>query len=179
LSVLICFWIIGTYVDGFFLYSATNDKQSVFIQKYNPQRVLDTFASSEGEASGMSEGAGRKFVTTVRTMEPHLAIQPEKVTPLMNALRGDMSAQLIHNGAQILSQTGDPSSGFHFTYRLGKTLGSAIISPLIAKHWQYHTLQDGTRVPITPPDGSQEMAANIVISEKWFPKESTVLQASR
>jgi hypothetical protein len=127
----------------------------------------------------MSEGSGRKFVTSVRTIEPHLAIQPEKVVPLMNALSDDMSVQLAHNGAQVINQSGDASAGFHFTYRLGKTLGSATISPLIVKNWKYHTLQDGARVPVTPHDGSQEMAANIVISERWFPRESTVLQASR
>jgi len=179
-SLLLCLWIMASYVDGFYLYYATNDKQSLFIQKYDPDQVLKTFVTPEGVNRGtMSESAGRKFVPSVRTAERRFVIQPGKAARLMNALNGDMSAQLLQNGAQILSQTGNPSSGFHFTYRIGKTIGSATISPLITTEGQYRTLEDGTRVQIPPPNGAQDMAANIVIEEKWFPKESTAQLANR
>jgi len=50
--------------------------------------------------------------------------------PLMNDLRDDASAQLVVNGAQILIQTGDANTGFHFEYKLGKSIGTLTISPL-------------------------------------------------
>ena len=50
--------------------------------------------------------------------------------PLMDALRDDVAAQLVGNGARILSQIGVAQAGFHFDYKLGKTVGSVTISPL-------------------------------------------------
>ena len=47
----------------------------------------------------------------------------------MGALGDDVSAQLLSNGAQILSRSGDPRSGFYFDYRLGKSVGSVTIFP--------------------------------------------------
>ncbi|HEY6302884.1 MAG TPA: hypothetical protein VIX14_07435 [Terriglobales bacterium] len=82
--------------------------------------------SSYGHHS--SGEAGRDFVTHNAGFESFFAMRSEKWTPLMPALHDDVSAQLTENGAQILSR-GDPGSGFHFDYKLGKSIGTLTISP--------------------------------------------------
>ena len=89
----------------------------------------------------------------------------------MVALDRDLLAQLTLNKAEILSQSGDSDRGFRFTYRLDSNLGSAIIQPLVAKSESL----SGTPLPV----GMLGVTPRIVIREKWFPKVSDALQASR
>lgn len=80
----------------------------------------------------------------------------------MNALSDDVSAQLAQNHAQILSQSGDPRDGFHFEYKLGKSIGTLTISPLsINSHiWRATPLREGL----------VDVTARIEQTETWFPK---------
>jgi len=48
----------------------------------------------------------------------------------MDALRDGVAAQLVGNRPHILSQIGEARTGFHFDYKLGKTVGSVTIAPL-------------------------------------------------
>ena len=48
----------------------------------------------------------------------------------MNALRNDVTAQLQANGAEVLQQSGGPHEGFHFDYKVGKSMGTLTILPL-------------------------------------------------
>ena len=82
----------------------------------------------------------------------------------MNALRNDAAVQLIRNGAQILSQSGDPRGGFHFDYKLGHSFGSLTILPLALTS---PPPRRGTPLPA----GAMDVTAGIKIIEKWFPKE--------
>jgi hypothetical protein len=83
----------------------------------------------------------------------------------MMALRNDASTQLLHDGAQILSETGDPRDGFHISYKLGKSFGEVMISPL--------------KIVVSPnvPDGCVQAAINVAFSEKWFPKGPGMITA--
>ena len=84
-----------------------------------------------------------------------------KVDALMNALRDDVSTQLAQNGAQILSQSGAARDGFHFEYKLGKSIGTLTISSLsIDSHiWRATPLREGL----------VDVTARIEQTETWFP----------
>ena len=86
----------------------------------------------------------------------------------MTALSSDVSAQLLRFGAQILSQSGDPRSGFHFDYKLGKSVGTVTISPLAPS-----TVYRGAPLPT----GTMGFTVEIKVAEKWFPKEPGMIQA--
>jgi hypothetical protein len=83
----------------------------------------------------------------------------------MTALSDDVSAQLLLNGAQILNRSGDPQSGFHFDYKLGKSIGSLTISPLAI------TSPSLIHRGIPLPEGTVDVTARIQLQEMWFPKE--------
>lgn len=70
--------------------------------------------------------------------------------------------QPAHNGAQILSESGDARDGFHFEYKLGKSIGTLIIS----------SLSIDTVVHRTTPLGQGLVDVNVRIkqSETRFPK---------
>jgi hypothetical protein len=92
-------------------------------------------------------------------------MRSEKWTPLTQALNDNVSAQLTENGAQILSQSGDPRNGFHFEYKLGKSIGTLTISPLAI------TPPSSIHRGVQLPSGTVEVTAEIQAAEKWFPKE--------
>jgi hypothetical protein len=119
-------------IDGVWYYYPTPEKRSAFLRNYSPMPVIDSFKSKESSTSDASvgSGAGEKFVTNERDFRADFAIEPEKRLPLMIALRDDLSAHLIRDGAIILTSSGDAASGFQFTYRLGRKAGSVTVSPL-------------------------------------------------
>ena len=146
---------------------------SAFLPSYSPQHVIDSFANKEfgGETgSGMSSGAGQRFVSNNRNFEPSFVMRTEQRADLMNALSQDLTAQLLNKHAEILSQSGDASRGFHFTYRLGQNLGSATIAPL----------RTGTESVDhrALPAGLTNVSSTITIAEQWFPREENAVQAS-
>lgn len=142
----------------------TPETKSAFLKNYTPKSVIERFQAGEGSSHGHHSGgtAGHKFVTHTAEFESHFAMSSENWMPLMNALRDDVSAQLAHNGAQILSQRGDARAGFHFEYRLGKSFGTVTISPLsIHSRNNRATLLSQSLVDVT---------ARIDQTETWFPK---------
>lgn len=149
------------------------DKQSKFFQSYAAQQVVDSFASRQyggQREEGTSAGAGQNSVTNDRAIVPMFTIQHEKTVALMLALRDDMSAQLTRSKAVILSESGDPQSGFRFTYQLGRDVGSATIAPIATRNWANRSA--------SLPQGMQDVAIDIKISEKWFPTDQNAMQAS-
>jgi hypothetical protein len=85
---------------------------------------------------------------------------------LMSSISTDLSTQLSHYGAQILAQSGDARDGFRFDYRLSKTLGSVVISPLKV---------------VSVPSGVNDNLAitlDIAIEEKHFRKEPSLITVS-
>jgi len=88
-----------------------------------------------------------------------------------------MAEQLSRNGAEIVGRTGDTSTGFHFTYRLGKTIGTATISPLAASNCGGYYTATGRAVASSRPEGIEDVEGKISIAEKWFRKDPTATQA--
>jgi hypothetical protein len=109
----------------------TPETESAFFKNYTPKTVIERFDAEKGSSYGQHSGggAGRKFVTHTGGFDWYFAMRSDKWVPLMNALRDDASAQLVANGAQILGQTGDARDGFHFEYKLEKSIGTLTISP--------------------------------------------------
>jgi hypothetical protein len=143
----------------------TPETETSFLKNYTPKSVIERFEAEKGSSYGQHTGggAGPKFVTHEGEFDWHFAMRAEKWMPLMNALRDDVSAQLVGNGAQILSQSGDPRDGFSFQYKLGKSIGTLTISPLAT---------DSLINRATPLcKGLVDVTVRIEQTETWFPKE--------
>ena len=93
----------------------------------------------------------------------------------MDALSNDMAEQLLGNGAQILSQIGGAQVGFHFDYKLGKTLGSVTITPLELTPEEPASFL-GHSKPV--PNCMVCVRTRIDVAEKWFPKDPALTQVS-
>ena len=149
------------------------ETESGFLKNYTPNRVIEPFEEQPSWSDQTrGDGAGREFATHTGRFDWHFTMRPEKWVPLMNAIRDDASAQLAGNGARILSQGGDPSDGFHFDSKLGKSVGSLTISPL----------KIISPLPIRRgppwPEGTVNVTAEIRLSGKWFPKEPGTIETS-
>jgi hypothetical protein len=81
--------------------------------------------------------------------------------PLMQAVRHDLERQLLYSGARILSATGSPDTGFKYAYVSDKSTGSVSIR-----------LNPDTGVfrNMPLPKELEDIALNINVEEKWFPK---------
>jgi len=158
--------------DSAHMYPASPETQSTFFKNYTPVNVLNKFNRGLGSYShGGGDGAGYEAVTHTATFAGDFGLCSENFMPLMDALSDDVAAQLAANGAQILSQIGVAPAGFHFDYKLGKTLGSVTIAPL----------------QLNPDLGSQknprpkcmvDVQARIDVAEKWLPKGPGLTQVS-
>jgi hypothetical protein len=154
-------------------YSPSVEHESAFLRYYSPRPVMESFAFKQDPPSigdGVGSGAGGKFVTSERTIVLMFAIQTDMGPALMNALNEDMAAQLTRIGSTIISRSGDPARGFHFSYKDGTSVGNVTLLPL----------SDQARSSNNPPlaEGLKEIRASIVISEKWFPQEPGAVRAS-
>ena len=142
----------------------TPETESAFLKNYSPTNVLNRFNDGQASSSsGRSAGAGYESVAHTANFEGYLALCSEKFMPLMDALRDDVAAQLVGNGARVLSQIGVAQAGFHFDYKLGKTVGSVTISPLELTPLLTQT--------IPRPNCMVGVHTRIDVAEKWSPKE--------
>lgn len=160
--------------DGLHTLYPTPETESAFLKNYTPKSVIEHFQSNESSSNTHHSGgeAGRKFVSHEAGFEWFFAVRSEKWMPLMNALRDNVAAQLVGNGAQILSQSGDSRAGFHFDYKLGKSVGSLTILPLaIISPRLIHRAA-------ALPEGTVDATARIELTERWFPKEPGTIQIS-
>jgi hypothetical protein len=154
----------------------TAETESAFLKTYTPVHVIEQFRCNESPSyagPSLSSAAGKEFITHGGGFDLFFVLRSDKWLPLMMALNDDAYQQLGRNGAQILNRSGDAQSGFHFDYRLGKSIGSLMITPLTIPspspiHRQY-TLQDGTA----------DVKVHIEQREMWFPKEPSLPSASQ
>lgn len=158
--------------DSVHSYPATSETESAFFKNYTPANVLNRFNDGQGASgSGRGAAAGRDSVTHTANFEGYFALCSEKFMPLMDALSDDVVAQLAANGAQILSQIGVAQAGFHFDYKLGKTLGSVTIAPL-----QLTPDLNSQRNP--RPNCMVNVQTRVDVAEKWMSKEPGLVQVS-
>ncbi|HET9308225.1 MAG TPA: hypothetical protein VFO46_19560 [Candidatus Sulfotelmatobacter sp.] len=156
--------------------SSPFETESAFLKSYAPTNVLNRF--NDGQAS-YSHGNGAAFghdsVTHEANFDGDFALCSEKFVPLMDALSDDVAAQLVGNGARILSQIGEARAGFHFDYKLGKTVGSVTITPLELTPTDPASIL-GHSKPV--PNCMVGVHTSIKVAEKWFAKEPGLMQIS-
>jgi hypothetical protein len=162
------FWIMW---DSSHQLYATPETESAFLKNYTPQHVIERFQCNEdsSHAAGGGGEAGKDFVTHQASFSWFSAVRSDKLLPLITALNDDLAAQLRLNGAQILNPSGDPRTGFHYDYRLGKSIGSVTISPV--------SLDSGIQRAMPLPKCIVDVATKVELAEKWYPKEQTAMQA--
>jgi hypothetical protein len=144
----------------------TPDTESVFLKNYTPEHTIDRFREKESFslARHIGGGAGRTFVDHRAGFEFFVVLRPEKWASLMNALRDDVLQQLANNRAEVLSRSGNPRDGFHFDYRVNKSIGSLTILPL--------AITSGLQIRrnMSLPQGMEDVTVKIEQTEQWFPK---------
>ncbi len=151
--------------DHVHMYPAAPETQSAFFKSYSPQKVLDRFSNGlMASGGGRGDTTGYDSVAHEATFQGNFGLCSDKFMPLMDALRNDVAAQLVENGAEILSQIGVAEAGFHFDYRIRKTLGSVTIAPL-------QLVPDLNSSKNPRPNCMVDIQTRIDVAEKWFAKE--------
>jgi hypothetical protein len=139
----------------------TPETESAFLKNYTPEPAVDQFRMKESDGqwgSTVTAGAGREFASHQRTFSGRIAIDPKNWVSLMSSVSDDLSVQLSRYGAQILDQSGDARDGFRVNYKVGKTFGHVVISPLAVEK-----VQPGF-------SGKLQVSVDVSVEEKWFPK---------
>ena len=151
---------------------ATPETESAFLKNYTPKQVIERFQFNESSvhADGTGHAAGKDFVTHQASFNWFFAMRPDKLLPIMNDLNDDVAAPLSLNGAQILSRSGVARTGFHYYYRLGKSIGSVTISPI--------SVDSGIYRGMPLPKCMMDVSTKVELTEKWYLKEQTAMQAS-
>jgi hypothetical protein len=88
-------------------------------------------------------------------MEWFFAMRSENWKPLMKALSDDVSCS--SSATEILGERGDARTGFHFDYKLGRSMGRVSILLLAINPRVFR------RMP--PPDGVVDVTAHIELPE--------------
>ena len=157
---------LGTYGEwvNAHLHYPGPDNESAFLRGYDPKAVVEQYMTPNehlGESRGSGGGAGVKSVTHSARFGEYFTIQKSLKGSFILAVNRDISQRLVVNGAQILREDGSPSTGFHFDYKTGNTVGSIAILPLAPE-------PDNRSMPL--PDLLEDVVLNIDVSETWFPK---------
>jgi hypothetical protein len=150
----------------------TPETKSAFLKNYTPESVIRPYLCNQSysyNSGGGGGGVDNKSVSHTADFEWHFSMRSDKQPVLMEALNHDLSAQLMKNGAEILSRGGDAVGGFHYRYKLHNNLGTATISPITLGHVQRN-------LPL--PAGVVDVNAQVVLTEEWFPKEATAIETS-
>ena len=90
----------------------------------------------------------------------------------MVALDHDLSSQLSQQGAEILSETGDPREGYRIQYQADKSVGEIALEPL---RLISVTSVSGPRAIL--PDDERAVDLRITIHEKWFKSKPGMVTA--
>jgi hypothetical protein len=162
-------WLVW---DNTYLLYATPETESVFLKNYTPQHVIERFQKGESspfQGPGRGAIAGKHFVTHQTEFDSTFAMRYDESIPLMTALNDDLAEQLTRSGAYVLIRGGDPHSGFHCDYRLGRSVGTVTISPVVFDS----RVHRGTPLP----EYSVAVVAKVELNEKWYPSEQSALQA--
>lgn len=156
------------------LFYPASETASAFPKTYTPARVVRRFVEEQGYsyADHTSAAAGHKSVSNQRGFEFYVVMRREKWLPLMDALTKDALRQLADTRADILSNSGDPRSGFHFAYRINQSIGSLSISPIVV------TSPVVTHRNMALPADMQDVTVRVEEEEQWYPKKVGTVQIS-
>ena len=146
------------------MYYPAPENESAFLRTYSLKRVVLSYIDPPGgtsEGYGSGGEAGMSSVKHTADFEEYFTLRSEQKGPLIEAVDCDLGQQLRTNGAKILSQNGDISTGFKFRYRSGNSLGSVTIHPVEPGKVQRN-------MPLA--QGLEDVGVRVEIEEEWFPK---------
>ena len=159
----------GLAAVGGQLYYPVPSTESAFIHNYSAERVIERFRSAYygAQTSGGSGGtAGKTYVTRDWKAEYRFVVCDDKTEALMTALDEDTENQIEGSGAEIIGHAGNAVKGYHFSYRIGQTIGSLTIGPPRDR-------PSDQFVPSfeTLPWGMRSVGLSIQAEEHWFPEK--------
>jgi hypothetical protein len=146
-------------------YFPTDQQRSAFLIAYNPWSAIAPFVdpnNSHQTGSGVSAGAGTRFVTHTLEFEEYFTTKKQNEKAIMAAAEEDLDRRLQLRGVRILSKQKGADNALHMSYTLGPVLGSITLDPLapdLQVHRPYSTL----------PIGFEDVILHVAIEEKWFP----------
>jgi hypothetical protein len=171
-GLVFCFLLFYVVLQNHGYVYPTPETQSTFLKEYTPQRVVESFRLTTSGASwsnGRSSGAGKGFADQEGDYQGRFAIWPKCSDSLMTALGQDVAAQLTAQKA-LFHQNGDPTIGFHFDYRVGKTFGFLDILPLRTDPVRPVSVAG---IPLIE-DGATPVILDISIHERYFPDDPVI-----
>lgn len=145
---------------------ATPENESVFLKSYDPRKTVEPFRCDgrsfhEGTRTG-DNGTVPPFVSHERGFDEFFPIKLADKVPLMQAVRRELEGALLHSGARIVSETGNPDTGFQYSYVSGKSAGTVSIR---------FNPDPGVFRNMPLPEGLEDIVLKIEVEEKWFPKD--------
>ncbi|WP_162601521.1 hypothetical protein [Occallatibacter savannae] len=164
IAVLVAFGMFLSAWEPAHMHYPAPENESAFLRTYSLKRVVLPFVDPPGGISdhtGSAGVAGEDKVEHTADFGESFPMRSDRRVPLMQAVYNDLGQQLRTSGMQILSQSGDVSTGFKIRYRSGKSFGAVSISPLTPGKVQRN-------MPL--PFGLEDVEVAVEIREKWFPK---------
>lgn len=149
-------------VNHFWYVYPTPETESVFLKTYTATPVIDRFKAMQSSTwqGSADAAAGRKFVSRHKEEEHHFVIETGLETPLIDAMKDDISAKLKQQGARIISQTNSPA-GFDVRYELGQSRGIIALDPVQGVDVRMIM----GRVPMPPK--TEAIMLRVRIAETW------------
>lgn len=149
-------------VDHFLYVYPTPETESAFLKTYTAAPVIERFKAMQSSTwQGSADAtAGRKFVSRHKEEEHHFVIETGLETPLIGAMKDDISAKLNQQGARIISQTNFPA-GFEVRYELGQSRGIIALDPVQGVDVRMIM----GRIPMSPK--TEAIMLRVRIAETW------------
>jgi hypothetical protein len=146
----------------------TPETESAFFKNYNPEHIIHSYLRNDSFGRGGGGGADEESVNHAANFFWAFPIKSDEQSALMTELNDDLYDQLVLNGARVLSRSGDPQTGFHYDYALGKTTGTVTIPPM----------QPGpTHRATSLPSGMVDVIAKVDLKERWVPERQALLSS--
>lgn len=159
---IVCLIAYASWETAHMVYPGLENK-SGFLRTYDPKMAVMPFIyemQGYSEPGGIGAEAGTKFVTHFAHFGNYFTIREDRKDPLMAAVNDDVLQRLLIDRARILDHSGAASTGFHFVYATGNTMGSVTIHPLSPEAVHRN-------MPL--PNGLEDVSLNIEVREQWFP----------
>ena len=108
------------------------ERESEAFKNFDPSKIVEPFTCghSWNASTPMSMSAGWFAMHFEKGFQGRYILRVRDRGLLMSKLSEDLTSKLLSDGGQILEQSGDPVSGFHFRYKKSHTVGEATIKPL-------------------------------------------------
>lgn len=162
--VLLAFALFLNAWDRTHMHYPAPENESAFLRAYSLKPVVLPYVDPPGgtsDSSGSGGGAGTDRVEHKATFGEYFTMRSEQKGPLMQAVYNNLVLQVRTSGMQILSQSGDVSTGYKVRYRSGNSFGAVVIHPLEPGKVQRN-------MPLA--HGLEDVGVTVDVKEEWFPK---------